>query len=456
MKILQVMTVSTLLSTTYGVLASTPPELTLSMAITQAQQNDLWLVQSKHTQAALSAQEVAAGTWQDPTVSLTVNNLPSHDLAFNQDNMSQFKVSMAQVIPRGDSLQIKQKVLALEAQQQPILRAERQAKVAMTVSELWLNAYAAKMTIELIRKDAHLFEQLVEISEANYGSALGQTRQHDVIRAQLELTQLQDRLVVEQQRLATQKAQLLNWLPKYNTSRNAWQLNTANETFTIAKALPTNAHFAVVLASVESLTPFSDEVVTQLMHHPLYLAQGRLIESAKQSVALSKQKYKPQWGVNASYGYRGEDPAGVERHDLLSIGVSFDLPIFTENKQDKEVLSAQSRTEALKTAQLLMLKELGAGLATEQQALTQLQKRLKLYKHTILEQSHQQAEAALSAYNNDDGDFNTAVQAKITELNARIATLNIVVEKLKTLARIKYYLAGTDTSLDKPVGVSYE
>jgi len=138
------------------------------------------------------------------------------------------------------------------------------------------------------------------------------------------------------------------------------------------------------------------------------------------------------------------------------VGVSFDLPLFTENKQDKEVFSAQNRTEALKTAQLLTLKELGSGLATEQQALTQLQKRLELYQDIILEQSHQQAEAALSAYNNDDGDFNTAVQAKITELNARIATLNIYIEKLKTLARIKYYLAGTDISLNDIAGGSYE
>ncbi|MBQ4850814.1 TolC family protein [Pseudoalteromonas sp. MMG012] len=456
MKMFKLFYVLLMFSSSSQLLAGSTPELTLSMAITQAQNNDLWRVQNKHTQAAISAQQIAAGTWQDPKVAMSINNLPSNDLAFNQDNMSQLKVSMSQAIPRGDSLQIKQHILTLEAQQQPILRAEREAKVAMAVSELWLDAYAAKMTIELISKDAHLFEQLVEISEANYASALGKTRQHDVIRAQLELAQLQDRLAVEQQRLVTQKAKLLNWLPEFDASLNTWQLHTRSDAFEISKALPTDALFLSAMASIKTLTRFSDNTITRLMHHPTYLAQSKQIESAKQTVSLFQQKYQPQWGVNASYGYRGDHPSGLKRHDLLSVGVSFDLPLFTENKQDKEVLSAQYRTEALKTAQLLTLKELGAGLATEQQAFRQLQKRLKLYKTTILEQSHQQSEAALSAYNNDDGDFNTAVQAKITELNARIAILNIHVEKLKTLTRINYYLAGNSASTDDATGVSNE
>ena len=456
MKVFSSMTCAILLGTAQQALASKTPELTLSMAIEQAQNHDAWLVKSNQTQASLTAQQIAAGTWQDPKIAVAMNNLPSNDFAFKRDNMSQLKVSMSQVLPRGASLQIKQNILALEAQQQPILRADRRAKVAMVVSELWLDAYTAKMTIELINKDAHLFEQLAEISEANYASALGKTRQHDVIRAQVELAQLQDRLVVEQQRLATKKATLLNWLPTGSTGLSAWQFNAHGDLFTIAKTLPDDALFSSAYSSLASLAPFGDETMALLMRHPRYLAQSKEVESAKQSVTLSEQKYKPQWAVNASYGYRADSPTGLERHDLLSVGVSFDLPLFTENKQDKEVLSAQSRTEALKTAQLLTLKDLGSGLATEQQALTQLQKRLELYQDTILEQSHQQAEAALSAYNNDDGDFNTAVQAKITELNARIATLNIYIEKLKTLARIKYYLAGTDTSLNDIAGGSYE
>jgi len=303
MKVFSSMTCAILLGTAQQALASKTPELTLSMAIEQAQNHDAWLVKSNQTQASLTAQQIAAGTWQDPKIAVAMNNLPSNDFAFKRDNMSQLKVSMSQVLPRGASLQIKQNILALEAQQQPILRADRRAKVAMVVSELWLDAYTAKMTIELINKDAHLFEQLAEISEANYASALGKTRQHDVIRAQVELAQLQDRLVVEQQRLATKKATLLNWLPTGSTGLSAWQFNAHGDLFTIAKALPDDALFS---SAHSSLAPFGDETMALLMRHPRYLAQSKEVESAKQSVTLSEQKYKPQWAVNASYGYRAD------------------------------------------------------------------------------------------------------------------------------------------------------
>lgn len=418
--------------------ASAP--ITLLDAVTKAQKNDLWLRQSHQLQQALNAEQVAAGTWQDPQLSLSVNNLPSHSLSLTDDNMSQLKMSITQALPRGDSLQINQRILDLKSQQHPLLRADRQAKVAQYVSELWLDAYAASMTITLIEQDAHLFEQLVEVSEANYSSALGQTRQHDVIRAQLELARLQDRLEVQKQQLAEKKAALLKWL----TANNQRGIASLNVDFILANQMPDKSIFTNIPSNINQLTPMSEAAIQQLKLHPVYLAKRKLVEAGAQAIELAEQKYKPQWGLNASYGYRDNDGLGNARDDLLSFGVSLDLPVFTDKRQDQGVISAKKRREAQITEQLLLLKELASSLAKEQKSLGQLNRRFALYKTTILEQSHQQAEAALSAYNNDDGDFNTAVQAKITELDTRIVMLNIQVNTFKTLARINYYFAKSD------------
>ena len=55
----------------------------------------------------------------------------------------------------------------------------------------------------------------------------------------------------------------------------------------------------------------------------------------------------------------------------------------------------------------------------------------------------EQAEAALSAYNTDDGDFAEVVRARIAELDAKIDALSLAVERQQTTARINYLLAGT-------------
>ena len=64
-----------------------------------------------------------------------------------------------------------------------------------------------------------------------------------------------------------------------------------------------------------------------------------------------------------------------------------------------------------------------------------------LYKETLLPQINQQAESALIAYNNDDGDFAEVVRARIAELNAKIDFLMLSVEKQKSILKMNYFLA---------------
>ena len=59
-----------------------------------------------------------------------------------------------------------------------------------------------------------------------------------------------------------------------------------------------------------------------------------------------------------------------------------------------------------------------------------------------------QAEASLSAYTHDDGDFAEVVRARIAELNARIDALNISIDIQKAVAQLNYFYAGITFSTD--------
>ena len=52
----------------------------------------------------------------------------------------------------------------------------------------------------------------------------------------------------------------------------------------------------------------------------------------------------------------------------------------------------------------------------------------------------QQAEAALTAYTNDDGDFAEAVRSQIAEVNAKIDALAIAINRQKLIAEANYLL----------------
>ncbi len=173
--------------------------LALNQVIDYALTHEPWLQANKYQQQAIEAQSIAAGTLPDPVLTVGLMNLPTDGFAFDQEGMTQFKVGLSQQFSRGDSLALQQQALRQSAEQYPWLRADRQAQVKAIVSEAWLNAYRAQKSIQLINQDKALFNQLIDITEASYANTLGATRQQDIIRAQLELTRLEDKLVMLEQ-----------------------------------------------------------------------------------------------------------------------------------------------------------------------------------------------------------------------------------------------------------------
>jgi outer membrane protein TolC len=127
----------------------------------------------------------------------------------------------------------------------------------------------------------------------------------------------------------------------------------------------------------------------------------------------------------------------------LSVGVSFDLPIFTENRQDKEVSAAVNQSEAIKTDKLLALREMMSAIQSLYAERERLTDRQSLYNDELLAQMQEQADASLNAYTNDDGDFAEVARARIADLNARIDALDIDVDLVRTNIRLNYYFNTT-------------
>ena len=401
--------------------------LNLTDAINLALNNEPWLSASEQKQAAATAQSTAAGTLPDPVLSIGMQSVPVDGFAFDQENMTQLKVGISQSFSRGNSLVLSQQAIKEEALEHPWLRAQRKAQVKARVMELWLNAYRAQQSIALIEQDKALFSQLIEVTEASYSSSLGKTRQQDIIRSQLELTRLEDKLIVLAQQLDAAKQGLAQWLPQ-SILRQPLSL-----TFT----------------APAPLTQFNsldfDELIKLLMAHPSMVAIDQRIASKRTQVSLAKQSYKPQLGVNMGYGYRADNQAGESRADLLSVGVSIDLPLFTDNRQDQQVNAAIANAEAIKTDKRVALQSLKGQYFKEVSQLERIEQRNTLYQNTLLPQMSQQAQATLNAYTRDDGDFSDVMRARISELNAKIDALNIQIDKHIIIARLNYYAASLDS-----------
>lgn len=398
------------------------PELELTSVINAAIENDPWLRQSVQMQDALLDESIAEGALPDPRITIGAANLPTDTFDTGQEAMTQATIGFTQRIPRGDSRRLGRDKKSQMASVQPFRRENRRGQVIETATHLWLDIWRSQQSIRLIEQNRGLFEQLEDVAEVGYTSASMGARQQDVIRASLELTRLEDRLTVLHSQLASGREALGEWIGP-NRAKLA-----------VTEDVPDELLRASPLARVET-------AAGALIHHPSIRATDRLIDVRAIDVELARQAYKPEWSVFAQYGYRDRAPNGQDRADLFSVGIGFDLPIFTGNRQDRKLSASAARLEASKTERILKIRQLQAKARVAMARIERLDQRINLYQRTLLPQMEEQASAALTAYNNDDGDFAEAVRARIAELNANVELIQIMAERAKHLASFRYLTA---------------
>lgn len=407
-------------------------ELSLDVAIDIARRADPWLAGSQWNQQALEARATAAGTLPDPKVGLGLANLPIDSWDFAQEPMTQAQVTLSQSFPRGNSLALQQQQMQLNANAMPLARQDRRAQVTAEVSERWWDIFLAQESQHWVKSSRIHFEQLAELAETRYASAIWRTRQQDLVNAQVELSRLDDRLLQLNQQQQVASERLAEWFRLPADSNAIPGFLVIDATTRVAGTSPQLSR-RIAPQNADDAT-----LAEGLSRHPAVRLLDQKIAAMKVGTELAEQKYQPEWGVSAGYGYRANDPKGPERSDFLSVGITFDLPIFTANRQDREVKAAVADTEALRTDRLLLLRKLMAAYRQAQVQLDQLISRQALYSERILPQLREQAETELAAYTHDEGDFQAVMRARIAELNAQIELLGIRVEGQKVLARLSY------------------
>lgn len=400
----------------------------LEQAISRAQKVDPWRDGNRLQQQSLLARSESIVTLPDPKLTMGLQNLPTDGFAFSQEPMTQLKIGVSQSFPRGDSQQIKKQHLQRLALQHPYLEQDRMAKLTVQVSLLWLEALRAQQGADYLATQQQVFEQLVETVQSQYASGRLNTRQDDVVRAQLELSRLKDRNSV----LRLERDQALTELSELLTSENELVELSINNS---PRALTNLSTPDVAILSQEQ----RNQDMLSIRQHPAFLGLEQRVKAGFEQVKLAEQKYKPQWGVNASYAYRQDDEAGRSRADFFSVGVSLDLPLFTEKHLDNDVRAQRYQAESLKTEKRLLMRDMLSRLNQLRSRLLRNKQRLDLHEHTILPQLLEHSQATLNAYINGEGEFAKVVRARIAEFNGQLTKINIAAEQHKVASQIRYF-----------------
>lgn len=357
---------------------------------------------------ALEQQAVADGQLPDPQLKLGIDNLPVDSFDRSGDDMTMLVVGVQQAFPRGRSLRYaRERTAALASAGRAEARNQRQV-VLREVRNAYLDLYFRHRAEAIVEDNRYLFTQLLEVTEAQYGA--GRDNQQEVLRAQLELSRLDDRLLSLAQERDEAAAALARRIPLADARRPVPEDGAG---------LPAPPPLEGILAALE--------------HHPLLQAEDARVSASERDVAVAREQYKPGWMLDLSYGER----AGG-RSDMLTAMVLVELPLFRSQRQDRRLAASRQEHLAAGYARADRLLELTSLAAREYSTWERLGQRHDLYRRQVLPEADQAAEAELFAYQTGVGDFNSLLRARIDALDAELEALRLEVERAKAQANLLY------------------
>ncbi|EGU48055.1 putative outer membrane cation efflux protein [Vibrio ichthyoenteri ATCC 700023] len=411
--------------------------LTLEQLIEIAIENDATRRQFIELSNASLNSGLAKATLADPTIKVGFGGVPIDSFQLDQDPMSNISLGVMQKFDRGDTTTYQAQQAQNQAQiglSQANLRAR---EVAMQVTTLWLELGYNRTAQQLLQQQQLWLTQWVDSLDSNY--ALGLSESQDVIGAQLKVSQIEQKLLSNQQTQHQILAQLSEWFSNADP-----QANPLSAQDILASNHADWSNLEAILDTIDH----SNARYDRLRLHPTLQALEASILAAKSQVAIAEETYSPQFGIELMYAHRqANNMQGEPAPDMLSAYLTVDLPLFTGNKQDKAHAGAQYQVGALQAQRDALLAKLNSQLNSLLSTRQFNLERIERYRLSLLKQAKSQRLAVEQGYQNNSANFGDIVTTSTNQLTIELEYQRLITDLNITNNQLANLLSSVDIQL---------
>lgn len=388
-----------------GASANEPLGLDEAVALSLAA-GDPSVVRFEEAAEAERERAIAAGQLADPQIQLRAANVPTDDFRLDREPMTQLQVGVRQSFPRGNTLRLQRERHETQSDGAEARADLANAQRALDTRIAWLEVFYLRGAREAVSASEDAMCDFIEIATTVY--ATGRSTSQDVLRAELELSALEERAIDLEGREALARADLERLI-----GRDA-----------AARTLPGELPMIAPLAPIGALRD-------RLASHPSVSVLDASVDVGEIDIDIAEQAYRPAWALEAMYGNRAN-----ERSDFASIGITMDVPIFTGRRQDRRLSAAQHARESARLSRASHLLDLERELSRAHAAWRRDTERAALYEHSVVPQARATSRAIVDAYRNDVADFPELIRARLAVLDAEIALLRLQIDARQANARL--------------------
>src|SRR5437016_4219499 len=309
-----------------------------------------------------------AGTLPEPIASLT-NLGVGHP--FSRPNASEFSYQgfgVSQELPFPGKLALASEEAKREAEGvQQNYRAvvlDITARLKVTYYE-WITVNKA---IELTRQHSQLLSRFEEIARNRY--TVGKGLQQDVLKAQLEVSTLEQQIVMLDERRRRAEAEIASLL-----------------------AVPSVAIRAPSEIQLSSFPLSLDELLKAIADAPRVRAEEKMVDARAVGIDRSLKDFRPDFGVNLQW-----QRTGTNFPDYYMAMVQVKIPIYYARKQRYALEESYSKLREAKQNYRTAQQQAIYQVKDQYLSIQSSERILSLYKTTLLPQAQLTVDSSASAY----------------------------------------------------------
>jgi len=373
-------------------LAQTAPAPPVAALVAEALAKSPALAALRSGAAASRALEPAAGALPDPMLEAMVIDAKFPSYTVGKEEMSMAGVEIRQGLPYPGKRRARREVAEAETARQAAAVDSMVRRIRGEVRSLYARLYAVDHEIQTLAAAHEMLEMLAATTSARYSA--GEGEQEPILKAQLQVTRLDEQLDDLRAERAALVADLNRWLDR----PGAAPLGEVAEL--PAVQMPIGAGDSWEAAAVAG----SAEV----------RVAAAALAAAEKKLAAARLDLKPDFAPAAGIAARG----GFGPVLTLRLGV--ELPLWKKSKQEPMINAAELEVEAarqeLRDAEA-MARTAAAGAAARW---SQAERQIVRFREGILLQSGSALDAARTSYLNGRGDFSTVTEDFNLWLDARM------------------------------------
>ena len=329
-----------------------------------------------HTVKALQRRVPQVESLPDPMISAGWAGNVAPFSIMRGDNSSYRGLTVSEQFPYPGKLKLRGQIANKEADAAQSDYDAIQRRVTAEVRTAYYEYFYCDRAVQTTNRNKDLLEKLSKIAEARY--RVGKAMQQDVLRSQIEISMLLEKLTTLEQQRATAQARI-----------NALLVRSPES------PLPPAADVepATIALSLEELYPLATTNDTAVLRDQKMIERGRL------GVSLAQREYRPDIGVSYMFQQRSQ------LSDMNGVTVSVNIPVFYRNKQRQGVAEASEDLISAEKMRDNRLNEVRFELKQDYLAAKASERLLTLYSKGVVPQASLALESSMASYQVGNVDF---------------------------------------------------